>query len=473
MDYNKPPFSCNYTKDTSWLTPESTATYHTKILCIQDCIPSEQLQSPPSPAGCEQIFRETFLSDEMCLDFPVIFHEFIRLEYSNLPQLTKEASVFPVASTCSSRRMLYQKLFHLMYAALRQEHPNTLSLFRKLYKIYYNQEYQQLKRFHILTYKDVFTLANPSNEDDFVSATARILTASTWFSINQNPDCAAVYYALNRNLERREKYKQDHNDSTIHSCREIMQYITETFPCNILESFRLQLDTLNTTLDLLFSANASDSCRFRPDKQLISSNKQSLPRPSSPAALPSKVFSVSSIDKLQREVTSLRQKLEQQERENRHIHTLYSESRSALSKAESSLTQYENDRQELIALRNHVYQLTENDTILPSSNLDSMTYVISRKKIIIIGGHSNWTYKLKNRFPSWNFLSPKTSGAVDSRLLIHADYVYFFTSIIKHCTYMRFIRIVRDHNIPFGYIHNINISSNIQQIYKDISALSS
>ena len=99
-----------------------------------------------------------------------------------------------------------------------------------------------------------------------------------------------------------------------------------------------------------------------------------------------------------------------------------------------------------------------------------MEQLISEERIVIIGGHSNWTYKLRNRFRNWVFLDPKTSGSVDGNLLNKADRVFFFTEIISHSTYYRFIKLVREREIPFGYIHSINIENNIRQIYKEVTA---
>ena len=97
-----------------------------------------------------------------------------------------------------------------------------------------------------------------------------------------------------------------------------------------------------------------------------------------------------------------------------------------------------------------------------------MEEFIQEKKIVIIGGHPNWVNKLRQKFPGWTFLSPKTSGSVDAKLVQNADMVYFFTDTISHSTYGRFIRIVREQQVPFGYIHGINLEANIAQIYEDM-----
>ena len=58
---------------------------------------------------------------------------------------------------------------------------------------------------------------------------------------------------------------------------------------------------------------------------------------------------------------------------------------------------------------------------------------------------------------------------MDGSILSHADYIYFFTDFISHSTYQKMLRVVRNQNLPFGYIHTINIPANIRQIYLDVA----
>ena len=47
--------------------------------------------------------------------------------------------------------------------------------------------------------------------------------------------------------------------------------------------------------------------------------------------------------------------------------------------------------------------------------------------------------------------------------------VYFFTNHLSHCTYGKYIALIREHKIPFGYLHSVNIETMINQIYKEFS----
>ena len=46
--------------------------------------------------------------------------------------------------------------------------------------------------------------------------------------------------------------------------------------------------------------------------------------------------------------------------------------------------------------------------------------------------------------------------------------VYFFTDYINHISYKKFIAIVREKNIPFGYIGSRNIDSVVAQIFQEM-----
>ena len=127
----------------------------------------------------------------------------------------------------------------------------------------------------------------------------------------------------------------------------------------------------------------------------------------------------------------------------------------------------EDERQELISLREFVYHLTEEDVEDNSIDTASMEDDLRKKKITIVGGHGNWTRQLAGRFPGWDFIRPGISPGNDKNTVANADWVYFFTDTISHGTYGKFIRIVRQKGIPFGYIHSTNIRSNIVQIWKE------
>jgi hypothetical protein len=98
-----------------------------------------------------------------------------------------------------------------------------------------------------------------------------------------------------------------------------------------------------------------------------------------------------------------------------------------------------------------------------------MEEAIADRKIVIIGGHVNWQNKLKQMFPKWLFVHPDAYRTVSAGMLEDKEKVYFFTEYISHISYKKFVAIVREKNIPFGYIGSRNIDSVVAQIYHEMS----
>lgn len=132
---------------------------------------------------------------------------------------------------------------------------------------------------------------------------------------------------------------------------------------------------------------------------------------------------------------------------------------------------------EVISLREFVYNMTEDgDTncqdpkCIDTTQMDTFIEKIGNKSVCLLGGNPNWIYKLKNKFPKWKFYKADVS-AIDEAAIKNADYVYFFSGCLSHKNYNHTIRIIKEHNVPFGYIANINIERNMEQFYNDLKGL--
>lgn len=131
--------------------------------------------------------------------------------------------------------------------------------------------------------------------------------------------------------------------------------------------------------------------------------------------------------------------------------------------------QIESEHKELAALREHVYGLTEDDREAQKSvPVDEMKSFLKDLRIIVIGGHSNWQQKMKQEFPNWTYIDATVSGTLDSSVVDKADRVYFFTDTISHSTYFKYMNVVKERNVDFGYIHGVNIENNIRQMYREL-----
>jgi hypothetical protein len=75
---------------------------------------------------------------------------------------------------------------------------------------------------------------------------------------------------------------------------------------------------------------------------------------------------------------------------------------------------------------------------------------------------------MKQEFPNWTYVDADVSGSIDGVIVKNADRVYFFTDTISHSTYYRYMNIVREHGVDFGYIHGVNIDKNVQSMYSEL-----
>jgi hypothetical protein len=98
-----------------------------------------------------------------------------------------------------------------------------------------------------------------------------------------------------------------------------------------------------------------------------------------------------------------------------------------------------------------------------------MKEFLQKYRVMIIGGHTNWTSKIKRMFPNWSYIEANDSVRVNPSMLDNMDYVYFFTDIMCHKVYGKYIQALRTKKLDYGYIHSINIQNNLCQLYNDLT----
>ena len=130
--------------------------------------------------------------------------------------------------------------------------------------------------------------------------------------------------------------------------------------------------------------------------------------------------------------------------------------------------QLDTQQKELTALRNHVYNLTEEDEVKDTVSAEERKKSLSPLRIIIVGGHKNWRQKMKQEFPDWTYIDATVSGTMETSVVDKADHVYFFTDTISHSTYFKYMNVVKERGVDFGYIHGVNIENNMRQMYREL-----
>ena len=122
----------------------------------------------------------------------------------------------------------------------------------------------------------------------------------------------------------------------------------------------------------------------------------------------------------------------------------------------------------LTALREFVYNSTEDASHTVNIPISEMKKAIVAKRITIVGGNENWVKKLRQEFLNWKFVSASVSSAVDNMSILKAERVILFTDTLGHSNYYKFMQTIQSHHIPFSFLHGVNIERNIIQIYDDI-----
>ena len=115
-----------------------------------------------------------------------------------------------------------------------------------------------------------------------------------------------------------------------------------------------------------------------------------------------------------------------------------------------------------------IHYITERPEAVENISVDEMKKYIRKLRIIIIGGNDKWVIKMKQAFPDWTYVNATVRGTVDTSIVDKADKIYFFTDTISHSTYFRYSNVVKEKNVPFGYIHGVNIENVTRQLYREM-----
>lgn len=125
------------------------------------------------------------------------------------------------------------------------------------------------------------------------------------------------------------------------------------------------------------------------------------------------------------EIDELRRKLNQRDMEYKQLRSQYAALNSAKKESDNFVAKYQNDREELIALREFAYRLEQEVPEIPEVGLDEMKATIADKAFVIVGGHVNWVNKLKTEFPKWSYVLPSAYKTVDASSLENKDMIFF------------------------------------------------
>ena len=195
---------------------------------------------------------------------------------------------------------------------------------------------------------------------------------------------------------------------------------------------------------------------------------EALKNSQTPAASGTKSGSSAETADLYKEIEKLRASLKAKDQTISQLSRMYREASQKAKEEQVDAERWDDDRVELARLREHVYQMTEDDLKPQTIPEESMEAALKDRRIVIVGGHDNWVHFMKEKFPSWNYIKPGIANTVPESAVMNAEYLFFFTDTLSHGAYGKFIHVARVHGISFGYLHGTNIPETVKQIYTTI-----
>ena len=146
---------------------------------------------------------------------------------------------------------------------------------------------------------------------------------------------------------------------------------------------------------------------------------------------------------------------------------LYEQARDKCQDLEQLVADREDEHTELIALREFVHGLENEDVEIDEADQETMISALQDKNVAVLGGLERWVKKMKRMFPKWVFISADDSvGGVNA--LEGADYVYIYSNALQHKQYYKAMNLIRKQNKVLFYLNGTNTSENIVKMYGDL-----
>lgn len=165
----------------------------------------------------------------------------------------------------------------------------------------------------------------------------------------------------------------------------------------------------------------------------------------------------SEFEKSKKEFESRTEKLK---KTNQMINTAYEKIKKDLEEQEIL---HIKEREELISLRNFVYQTsktTEGDE--EKQNFAQIIEDWREQPVVVIGGHSNWQKKIRNIFPKWKYVSAGQS-TFPEQILTDRKYIICCTEVLAHSVYYKVIA-NKQENQALIYTRGINVEKFLMEI---------
>ena len=175
------------------------------------------------------------------------------------------------------------------------------------------------------------------------------------------------------------------------------------------------------------------------------------------------------VDELQKELEERELALAEAEQKAILQRALYERESKERGELERRVYEAGVEHSELIALREYVYSLRDESEIeLDEKTKEEMIKAVQNKNVAVLGGTERWVKRMKKLYPKWLFISVEdgSQGAMNS--LESADFIYIYTSALKHDQYYRAMDMIKRKGKMLLYLGSTNTNENVSRFYRDL-----
>lgn len=165
------------------------------------------------------------------------------------------------------------------------------------------------------------------------------------------------------------------------------------------------------------------------------------------------------LEQLAAEKRGLQNTILKQEQELRRLH----------KQAAGQKQQLAAQQTELGEMRSYLYSLSEgweegNAETCANTKLSEW----SEKKVLVVGGHTNWQNKLRELFPKWQFISAG-QNSLDDKMIRGKDCIICNTEVLAHSCYYKILS-GRERRQKLCYVHSNNIQKCLRELAQQLGA---
>lgn len=130
--------------------------------------------------------------------------------------------------------------------------------------------------------------------------------------------------------------------------------------------------------------------------------------------------------------------------------------------------EHENERIELIQLRNYIYKNSEMEEEPDNKIFDfeRMRKFWLEQSVVMIGGHENWQQKIRTAFPKWKYITAG-QASFSPEIISDKQYIICNTDVLAHSVYYKVIANRNANQILF-YTHGRNVEKFLIELDRQV-----